>query len=71
LPYIHAVPPAAERVGSLGHSVLIEFVNTDKRVTSTLLMENGKQVWTHMEAEEGEQDDESVLRRLRRLESAG
>jgi hypothetical protein len=27
-------------------SLLIEFVNSEKRVTSTLLMERGKVVWT-------------------------
>ncbi len=36
------------------HSVLIEFVDPDRRVVRTLLMENGRQVWTHLE-----QDNES------------
>jgi hypothetical protein len=33
-------------------SVLIHFVDSDKRVTSTLAMENGKQVWTYMTVSE-------------------
>ena len=41
------------------HSVLILFVNSEKQVTSTLLMEDGKQVWTKLEIGQRESDDES------------
>jgi len=32
------------------HSALIQFVDVDMRVTSTLLIEAGKSLWTHFEA---------------------
>ncbi len=40
------------------HSVLIHFVDLDKRVIGTLLMKAGKQVWTHLAGGKGE--DESA-----------
>ncbi len=41
---------AAVRATS-SHSVLIHFVDSDRRVTSTLAMENGKQAWTYIDGE--------------------
>jgi len=36
--------------------MMIHYVDREKRVTSTLLMESGKRVWTNLE---GEQDNTS------------
>jgi len=41
---------AAQAITS--HSMLIQFVDPQKGVTSTLLMEGGKQVWTYLKDED-------------------
>ena len=45
---------ARVRPASDSFSILIQFVDSEKRVTSTLLVESGKRVWTNLEGEPDE-----------------